>query len=184
MEQHEEPKGSAYPRGRGYGQDYMRGGEVFGGYGYSHRAEYERPRGEERRVSGSADAAAPAGEEVPADDSEDASAGPARFPQDERAGGWEIPHDLEAIRGAERERAEAESGAGTGDERDGGARSGATLDGDAPVPQIEHTFGDTGGNRLHSRSYYVTQAQLQQRLYALKSEREREGGRRSETPDA
>ena len=31
MEQHEEPKGSAYPRGRGYGQDYMRGGEVFGG---------------------------------------------------------------------------------------------------------------------------------------------------------
>ena len=113
MEQHEEPKGSAYPRGRGYGQDYMRGGEVFGGYGYSHRAEYERPRGEERRVSGSADAAAPAGEEVPADDSEDASAGPARFPQDERAGGWEIPHDLEAIRGAERERAEAESGPGS-----------------------------------------------------------------------
>jgi hypothetical protein len=41
----------------------------------------------------------------------------------------------------------------------------------APVPQIEHTFGDTGGNRAHSRSYYVTQAQLQQRLYALPSER-------------
>jgi hypothetical protein len=35
-----------YPHGRGYGHDYMRGGEVFGGYGYSEREEYERPRGE------------------------------------------------------------------------------------------------------------------------------------------
>jgi hypothetical protein len=41
----------------------------------------------------------------------------------------------------------------------------------APVPQIEHTFGDSGGNRIHSRSYYVTQAQLQHRLYAPKAER-------------
>ena len=32
--------------GRGYGHDYMRGGEVLGGYGYSARAEYETPRGE------------------------------------------------------------------------------------------------------------------------------------------
>ncbi len=36
----------AYPHGRGYGHDYMRGGEVFGGYGYSARDEYERSRGE------------------------------------------------------------------------------------------------------------------------------------------
>lgn len=35
-----------YPLGRGYGHDYMRGGEVFGGYGYSDRPEYERTRGE------------------------------------------------------------------------------------------------------------------------------------------
>ena len=35
-----------YPHGRGYGHDYMRGGEVFGGYGYSEREEYEKPRGE------------------------------------------------------------------------------------------------------------------------------------------
>ena len=35
-----------YPHGRGYGHDYMRGGEVFGGYGYSERPEYERRRGE------------------------------------------------------------------------------------------------------------------------------------------
>jgi hypothetical protein len=35
-----------YPHGRGYGHDYMRGGEVLGGYGYSARAEYEKPRGD------------------------------------------------------------------------------------------------------------------------------------------
>jgi hypothetical protein len=35
-----------YPLGRGYGHDYMRGGEVFGGYGYSERPEYEQTRGE------------------------------------------------------------------------------------------------------------------------------------------
>ncbi len=35
-----------YPHGRGYGHDYMRGGEVFGGYGYAEREEYTRPRGE------------------------------------------------------------------------------------------------------------------------------------------
>ena len=39
--------GNAYPLGRGYGHDYMRGGEVFGGYGYSDRPEYARRRGEE-----------------------------------------------------------------------------------------------------------------------------------------
>jgi hypothetical protein len=35
-----------YPHGRGYGHDYMRGGEVLGGYGYADRDEYEKPRGE------------------------------------------------------------------------------------------------------------------------------------------
>ena len=76
---------------------------------------------------------------------------------------------IEALRDAERKREGAREGEG---ERDGGAPSGAAADGNAPVPQIEHTFGDTGGNLLHSRSYYVTQAQLQRRLYALESERE------------
>jgi hypothetical protein len=35
-----------YPHGRGYGHDYMRGGEVLGGYGYAERDEYSKPRGE------------------------------------------------------------------------------------------------------------------------------------------
>ena len=45
---HEQDKRDAagYPTGRGYGHDYMRGGEVFGGYGYSKRPEYEQRRGE------------------------------------------------------------------------------------------------------------------------------------------
>lgn len=38
-----------YPLGRGYGHDYMRGGEVFGGYGYSDRPEYEKTRGEQQK---------------------------------------------------------------------------------------------------------------------------------------
>jgi hypothetical protein len=46
MHQEQEPTKDAYPLGRGYGHDYMRGGEVLGGYGYSNRDEYERPRGE------------------------------------------------------------------------------------------------------------------------------------------
>ena len=45
MEQREEPS-NRYPLGRGYGHDYMRGGEVLGGYGYSEREEYQRARGE------------------------------------------------------------------------------------------------------------------------------------------
>lgn len=40
-----DPTDKQYPVGRGYGNDYMRGGEVFGGYGYSEREEYEMPRG-------------------------------------------------------------------------------------------------------------------------------------------
>ena len=48
MEQRDQQSASenTYPIGRGYGHDYMRGGEVFGGYGYSERAEYARRRGE------------------------------------------------------------------------------------------------------------------------------------------
>ena len=47
MEQRDQQSaGESYPIGRGYGHDYMRGGEVFGGYGYSERPEYERRRGE------------------------------------------------------------------------------------------------------------------------------------------
>lgn len=46
MHQQQEPTNDPYPLGRGYGHDYMRGGEVLGGYGYSEREEYEKPRGE------------------------------------------------------------------------------------------------------------------------------------------
>ena len=46
MQQHDQPAENQYPIGRGYGHDYMRGGEVFGGYGYSDRPEYARRRGE------------------------------------------------------------------------------------------------------------------------------------------
>ncbi|MDF1503432.1 hypothetical protein [Roseisolibacter sp. H3M3-2] len=46
MKQDDRPADHSYPLGRGYGHDYMRGGEVFGGYGYSERAEYARRRGE------------------------------------------------------------------------------------------------------------------------------------------
>lgn len=46
MHQEQEPTIEPYPLGRGYGHDYMRGGEVLGGYGYSAREEYERPRGD------------------------------------------------------------------------------------------------------------------------------------------
>ncbi len=46
MEKKQEPSTDTYPHGRGYGHDYMRGGEVLGGYGYSEREEYVRSRGE------------------------------------------------------------------------------------------------------------------------------------------
>ena len=47
MQQHDRSDEGAYPLGRGYGHDYMRGGEVLGGYGYSDREEYARRRGEQ-----------------------------------------------------------------------------------------------------------------------------------------
>lgn len=134
MEQNDAKEESEYPRGRGYGNDYMRGGEVFGGYGYQERDDYVRPRGSQGQGDG----------EWPIDAaSEDGGNGDA-FPQDERAGGWEVPQEME------------------GTLHPDGALPNAN--GTAPVPQIEHTFGDTGGTRGHSRSYYVTQAQLQQRV--------------------
>ena len=43
--QQNDPAHEQYPHGRGYGHDYMRGGEVLGGYGYSNRDEYALPRG-------------------------------------------------------------------------------------------------------------------------------------------
>ena len=46
MQQEQDAELTNYPHGRGYGHDYMRGGEVFGGYGYSQREEYSRTRGE------------------------------------------------------------------------------------------------------------------------------------------
>jgi hypothetical protein len=162
MEQHGEAKGADYPRGRGYGHDYMRGGEVFGGYGYSQRDEYGRPRGElghthdgsSEQHGEAADAGGTAsggGEET---DEEP-------FPQDERAGGWGVPHDLDAEHGPADPLAPEPTGASRAERTPSDS-----TESSPPVPQLEHTFGDTGGNRLHSRSYYVTQAQLQQRLYA------------------
>ena len=53
MSQAQEPGKDTYPIGRGYGHDYMRGGEVFGGYGYSDRVEYNQRRGEQESNQGS-----------------------------------------------------------------------------------------------------------------------------------
>lgn len=50
MQEQQEPSKDVYPLGRGYGHDYMRGGEVLDGYGYSSREEYQRPRGELKDV--------------------------------------------------------------------------------------------------------------------------------------
>jgi hypothetical protein len=44
---HDQEVAAQYPHGRGYGHDYMRGGEVLGGYGYSDREEYAKRRGEQ-----------------------------------------------------------------------------------------------------------------------------------------
>ena len=46
MNQPEEAALQNYPHGRGYGHDYMRGGEVLGGYGYAERDEYSKARGD------------------------------------------------------------------------------------------------------------------------------------------
>ncbi len=145
MEQNE-PKGEQYPRGRGYGNDYMRGGEVFGGYGYQERDEYVRPRGALGQGDGGGEGEWPIDAIEPGKTEE--------RPRDERVKGGDVPHDLGAAQPSE--------------PPTGGSASG--TDASSPVPQIEHTFGDTGGTRMHSRSYYVTQAQLQQRV--LKTNRD------------
>lgn len=61
MTHSEDPAQKNYPLGRGYGHDYMRGGEVLGGYGYAERQEYEMPRGalaESQQTEGDSDQAA------------------------------------------------------------------------------------------------------------------------------
>ena len=63
MSEQENSPTTDYPHGRGYGHDYMRGGEVLGGYGYSQREEYERPRGELARDGGDSGGGAPSGGE-------------------------------------------------------------------------------------------------------------------------
>ncbi len=113
----EQPAG--YPLGRGYGHDYMRGGEVFGGYGYSQRNAYDAPRGDHPDPN----------ETAPDGQASDAAA------------------------------AEL-SGLPAPDERDPARH----LAIDNSLAQLEHNFGSSG-NLRHSRSYYVTQAQLQQRLF-------------------
>jgi hypothetical protein len=55
MNQSEQAALENYPHGRGYGHDYMRGGEVLGGYGYAEREEYEKARGELHGARSSAD---------------------------------------------------------------------------------------------------------------------------------
>jgi hypothetical protein len=125
MEQHEEPNPTHYPLGRGYGHDYMRGGEVFGGYGYREREDYARTRG---------------GDVVEIPDLESAA-----------NGGDPL------TRGGSPEGDNATTHLTSRDDRQDRA--------DAPVPELEHTYGDAGNGWRHSRSYYVTQAQLQQRLY-------------------
>ena len=183
MEEYGESKESEeknYPRGRGYGNDYMRGGEVFGGYGYQERADYDRPRGDEspeREAGREADEGerAEGGSPPPADPGSGGEAGadgddPAElFPQDERAGGWDVPHDF-----AEDPDAPARKAAPQPEQpplSQANSEPGPTEAGaDAPEPQIEHTFGDTAGYQSHSRSYYVTQAQLQWRIYGKEDE--------------
>lgn len=127
MEQHEESNPTHYPLGRGYGHDYMRGGEVFGGYGYREREDYARTRG---------------GDVV------------------------ELP-DLEAAtNGGDPLMGRAAETFGEGALANLASREGERQDpADAPVPELEHTYGDAGNGWRHSRSYYVTQAQLQQRFY-------------------
>ena len=55
MHQQHDPALTQYPHGRGYGHDYLRGGEVLGGYGYAARDEYATPLGE-LRATGAASA--------------------------------------------------------------------------------------------------------------------------------
>jgi hypothetical protein len=60
MHQQHDPAPTQYPHGRGYGHDYLRGGEVLGGYGYAAREEYAQPRG---ALAGEAAASGPRNDE-------------------------------------------------------------------------------------------------------------------------
>src|SRR5918999_5731475 len=125
MNEHDESL-SVYPHGRGYGHDYMRGGEVLGGYGYAAREEYDRPRGAHRGEH-------PQG---PAPEEDD-------LPQDAAAGAWrDEPGMFEATQAIDGEPPEV----------------------DLTQPRIPHLYGGQGGLR-HSRRFFVTQAQLQARIY-------------------
>jgi hypothetical protein len=127
MEQHEESNPTHYPLGRGYGHDYMRGGEVFGGYGYREREDYARTRG---------------GDVV------------------------EIPDLESATNGSDPLMSSGDTTSTPGHPTNLTSRVGERQDrANAPVPGLEHTYGDAGNGWRHSRSYYVTQAQLQQRFY-------------------
>ena len=55
MNDSHDPALEDYPHGRGYGHDYMRGGEVLGGYGYAERKDYEKRRGEKDETEGKED---------------------------------------------------------------------------------------------------------------------------------
>jgi hypothetical protein len=55
LNQSTDPSLEDYPHGRGYGHDYMRGGEVLGGYGYAERKDYEKRRGDNESVETTAD---------------------------------------------------------------------------------------------------------------------------------
>jgi hypothetical protein len=144
----DDPSTRDYPRGRGYGQDYMRGGEVFGGYGYSERPDYTLPLAERRtRGGGESTTDAPHEDERAAvreldamDESPSGAAGTERFPQDARAGDWDQPAPAVLP--------------------DPNADAEPTT---PPGSRIEGTYGGSEGSRLYSRSYYLTQAQLQQR---------------------
>jgi len=63
MNENDEASLENYPHGRGYGHDYMRGGEVLGGYGYAERDEYEKCRGELMECTSQDDAFQPSPEE-------------------------------------------------------------------------------------------------------------------------
>lgn len=147
--------GGDYPRGRGYGQDYMRGGEVFGGYGYSERPEYARPLAERQAGAGAQADGEPGNDAPPEDERHDAmrtermNEATGSMPARPAAGGL---HDASAPPGTPH----------------------GPAQGVPPVPQMEGTFG-TEGQRNYSRSYYVTQAQLQQRIYEPPEERETPG---------
>jgi hypothetical protein len=127
MEQRDEAGRTGYPLGRGYGHDYMRGGEVLGGYGYAAREEYDRPRGAQH------------GEHPHGPGPDD----PAHLSNDAPAGAWQ--------------------------DEPGMFDTTQMTDGDPPEidpsqPRIPHLYGGQGAVR-HSRSFYVTQAQIQGRIY-------------------